>query len=257
MSERQAFLDAIATNLEDDTSRLVFADWLEENGEEEWAGFIRAHVQLLSSKVGPKPQKPKDRPAWRKESVGWQQKMEKCRIWMRRVIRSITGSTQTYPHFAEFNRGFLSQVRCTWGQWLKHQKDYLKLCPPPIPLRIDITNPQEMKLTLHASTAEYSPVKDHHAVEFIERAYPQYFLQIEGVEDWELLTDATNNYSETIVRPTIERALQRKWPSVRFYTKHVYQKGNLIYGPIGQPSQEGHSPPPGESIGGSDGVPVG
>lgn len=39
--EAAAFLRAIAANPDDDTPRLVFADWLEEHGEPERAEFVR------------------------------------------------------------------------------------------------------------------------------------------------------------------------------------------------------------------------
>jgi uncharacterized protein (TIGR02996 family) len=42
--DRAAFLAAIREAPEDDTSRLVFADWLEEHGDDQRAEFIRAQV---------------------------------------------------------------------------------------------------------------------------------------------------------------------------------------------------------------------
>ncbi|QEG29765.1 hypothetical protein GobsT_45630 [Gemmata obscuriglobus] len=45
MSDRTAFIDAILNNPNDDTARLVFADWLEEHGEPERAEFIRAQIE--------------------------------------------------------------------------------------------------------------------------------------------------------------------------------------------------------------------
>src|SRR5262245_24000733 len=48
MSERQAFLDAIVATPDDDGPRLVFADWLEEQGEGDRAEFIRLQCRLPS-----------------------------------------------------------------------------------------------------------------------------------------------------------------------------------------------------------------
>ncbi len=45
-SERDALLAAICANPEDDTPRLVFADWLQENGSSEWAALIRCECEL-------------------------------------------------------------------------------------------------------------------------------------------------------------------------------------------------------------------
>jgi uncharacterized protein (TIGR02996 family) len=45
VSERAAFISAILDNLADDTPRLVFADWLQEHGEEARAEFIRCQIE--------------------------------------------------------------------------------------------------------------------------------------------------------------------------------------------------------------------
>lgn len=46
MNERDALMRAICENPDDDTPRLVFADWLQEHGEDDRAEFIRAQVRL-------------------------------------------------------------------------------------------------------------------------------------------------------------------------------------------------------------------
>jgi uncharacterized protein (TIGR02996 family) len=46
MSERDAFLRAIAANVYEDTPRLAFADWLDERGEHDRAEFIRVQCEL-------------------------------------------------------------------------------------------------------------------------------------------------------------------------------------------------------------------
>lgn len=43
---RKAFIADIAANPEDLARRLIFADWLEDNGEPEWAEFIRVQIEL-------------------------------------------------------------------------------------------------------------------------------------------------------------------------------------------------------------------
>src|SRR6478735_626738 len=44
--QEQAFLDDIAAHVEDDAPRLVFADWLEDQGQSHRAEFIRVQCQL-------------------------------------------------------------------------------------------------------------------------------------------------------------------------------------------------------------------
>src|SRR5258708_34922191 len=41
----KGFLDDIVANIDDDTPRLVYADWLTENGQDERAEFIRVQVE--------------------------------------------------------------------------------------------------------------------------------------------------------------------------------------------------------------------
>lgn len=53
MSERDALLRAICDNPDDDTARLVFADWLQEHGDEERAEFIRLQIQLSRGNYRP------------------------------------------------------------------------------------------------------------------------------------------------------------------------------------------------------------
>src|SRR5262249_25943401 len=54
MTKRDAFLEAIAVNPHDDAVRLVFSDWLEENGDPERAEFTRTQCELASAKLAEK-----------------------------------------------------------------------------------------------------------------------------------------------------------------------------------------------------------
>lgn len=48
MSDEAALLAAIIAHPDEDTHRLVYADWLQENGREDRAEFIRVQVELAS-----------------------------------------------------------------------------------------------------------------------------------------------------------------------------------------------------------------
>jgi uncharacterized protein (TIGR02996 family) len=50
MSDRDALLATILADPADDTARLVFADWLSENGEADRGEFIRVEVELARTK---------------------------------------------------------------------------------------------------------------------------------------------------------------------------------------------------------------
>ncbi|MEO2088149.1 MAG: TIGR02996 domain-containing protein [Gemmataceae bacterium] len=51
MSDREAFVAAVAASPEDDLPRLVFADWLDENGDPERAEFVRVQCELAKPAV--------------------------------------------------------------------------------------------------------------------------------------------------------------------------------------------------------------
>ena len=54
MPGHDAFLGAVAEKPDDDGPRLVYADWLAENGDPDRAEFIRAQCELASPKLAKK-----------------------------------------------------------------------------------------------------------------------------------------------------------------------------------------------------------
>ncbi len=52
MTQERDLLRTIAREPDDDTVRLVFADWLEEHGQEDRAAFIRVQVRLSEIRPG-------------------------------------------------------------------------------------------------------------------------------------------------------------------------------------------------------------
>jgi uncharacterized protein (TIGR02996 family) len=52
MTEREALLAAVCEHPDDDTPRLVFADWLDEHGEPDRAEFIRVQIELARGADG-------------------------------------------------------------------------------------------------------------------------------------------------------------------------------------------------------------
>jgi len=63
MTRDEAFLQAILDDPEDDTPRLVYADWLEEHGQPEHAQFIRTQITL----AGLPPRDPRRPPLEKRE----------------------------------------------------------------------------------------------------------------------------------------------------------------------------------------------
>ena len=106
MSDREALLAAIRMHPDEDTPRLVFADWLDEHGEEfdGWrAAFIRGQI------AGARPKLHK-----------WM-----ARKWFAILPRDFEIRKGKYlwfhelPHAsASIVRGFIERVRCTAADWL-------------------------------------------------------------------------------------------------------------------------------------------
>ncbi len=131
MSERAAFISAILDNWADDTPRLVFADWLQENGEEARAEFIRAQINPVSLPESVRERSdPGARIAGKHGAAlggGW-----------RRAI----GVSETE---GEYVRGFLTGVEV-------HSTDYIRLAGNALELE-----PVEFELELRALYPDGTP----------------------------------------------------------------------------------------------------
>lgn len=104
-----ALLAAIIANPDEDTPRLVYADWLQENGQEERAEFIRSQCNGSNGKktnsiIG----------TWfnvfgRGFEVTW--RSSSLFLW----------SYGELPrNSATIRRGFIDRIRCTAAEWLVH-----------------------------------------------------------------------------------------------------------------------------------------
>src|SRR5262245_22517606 len=105
MSPEHAFLRAIKEKPHDDTLRLVFTDWLEENGQPERAEFVRLQVE--------RGDVPEYAPGWKEPGSHEQQLMaEHGGQWLGFWGRLEPDTWQ----FRKFRRGLL-QVQCH-AKWL-------------------------------------------------------------------------------------------------------------------------------------------
>ncbi len=133
--EAAAFLAAIAANPDDDTPRLIFADWLDEHGEPERAEFVRCQIELAK----PMPQvlaykgwqsptdttspyatcddpkeavrraelRRRERDLWTNHGWGWLNQVPVALPFVHQGHHS-------------FRRGFLSRLRCSWADCAAH-----------------------------------------------------------------------------------------------------------------------------------------
>jgi len=127
-------LFAILADPTDDTVRLAYADWLEENGHADRAEFIRVQVEL-SGHVGRRPISLLAReeallasnPSWSQvkcpdfEGASSVTLCEFCRgsgdlLRVARWRRGHRGRTKSSSRNPVFIRGFLDSVACQWGE---------------------------------------------------------------------------------------------------------------------------------------------
>jgi uncharacterized protein (TIGR02996 family) len=95
MNQEQAFLQAICEDPDDDTPRLIYADWLDEHGQPERAEFIRVQCELARL------------PRWHRR---WQH----CLAHQRHLIVGDARGLPPLPSnhsWGHFGRGFVESVR--------------------------------------------------------------------------------------------------------------------------------------------------
>ena len=106
MTEEAALLAAIRDNLADDTPRLVYADWLQEHGQQDRAEFIRRDCEYYRTRDHGHP----ETLAERNEKLP--KKHEKA--WLGPLARR--GVVESY----ETRRGFVALIELSAAQFAKH-----------------------------------------------------------------------------------------------------------------------------------------
>jgi uncharacterized protein (TIGR02996 family) len=111
MSDEDALLAAIIADPDDDTPRLVYADWLQENGDEDRAEFIR--VQIERARIEPGSDRHLE--LRRREAVLQIKHRDR---WLRQLPRRIQGARY------HFRRGFAEVVELDAHRLVNHERDY-------------------------------------------------------------------------------------------------------------------------------------
>src|SRR5262249_41266122 len=98
MTDEDAFVQSILDAPDDDTSRLVFADWLEEHGRESHAELIRVQCEL--ARLPKRSRGPKEKA-----------RREKLTARETELLSQPEFSTAGAWHRQEYERGFIAAVR--------------------------------------------------------------------------------------------------------------------------------------------------
>jgi uncharacterized protein (TIGR02996 family) len=114
MTPEDAFLQTIRENPDDDTPRLVYADWLDEKGQPERAEFIRVQCEAATLALG-------DPRRQRLETRGRKLLGRHAAAWLGRLNGSLRQRL--------FRRGFLEQVRIDARPFLTHIDALFRLGP--------------------------------------------------------------------------------------------------------------------------------
>jgi uncharacterized protein (TIGR02996 family) len=114
-SQEEAFLADIVEHPDDDTVRLIFADWLEEQGDGDRAEFIRVQIEL--EKLSPTHRdrsrlRRREQELWKKHSNEWKKEVQ---AWAQKKVA--------------FERGFAAHISCTGRELMAGLKGVLARAP--------------------------------------------------------------------------------------------------------------------------------
>lgn len=111
MTDRDAFIRTICESPDDDAPRLVFADWLEEHGDQEWARFIRMRP-----------------PEVKMDTFNLGAALTMCRVKIAGInVLSYFG--QVNPPQATIRHGFISRIRLPLAAFMEHARELFQAAP--------------------------------------------------------------------------------------------------------------------------------
>jgi uncharacterized protein (TIGR02996 family) len=117
-SDERAFLDAICADPADDTARLVYADWLAENGEVDRGEFIRVEIELARTP-------PTEEADERRRAVLFARRAE----LLKKHKSAWLAPFGTFAKESAFERGFVQSVEVAADEFLQHAEKWLALTP--------------------------------------------------------------------------------------------------------------------------------
>lgn len=122
MSDRAAFLRAIAADPADDTARLAFADWLDENGEPDRAEFIRVQIRLGDTDR---------RKSWKElgDLADWVRREEDLLKTHRDAWLGPLAGQWGHEFDIDFRRGFVDKIEAFGSLLIRHDEAIAEYCP--------------------------------------------------------------------------------------------------------------------------------
>ena len=118
MNERDALLKAVCDNPDDDTPRLVFADWLDEHDEPDRAEFIRLQIEIAGLPDGKKKTKlrTREKKLLGKHAEEWTEPLEEF-------------ADSYFGEPFEFRRGFVEDIGADPETFAERAEELFALAP--------------------------------------------------------------------------------------------------------------------------------
>jgi uncharacterized protein (TIGR02996 family) len=130
MTTEEAFVAEICADPASDGVRLIFSDWLDENGQPERAEFIRIQCELDRICFGgwtpTLADKPVLEPLRRRER---ELLVLHGREWVGAALGSCADHVMWRPLERMFRRGFVARLECTLANWLEHGPEVVRRQP--------------------------------------------------------------------------------------------------------------------------------
>jgi uncharacterized protein (TIGR02996 family) len=128
-----AFVTAIIAEPDDDTRRLVAADFLEEHGEADRAAFVRVQIELARLNASELSHSPEADELRKKERAFLGPKSDYAPLWAAEecpeLVRVVPHGRASSPlarlqvegtERLTWRRGFVEEIRCPAAEWLRH-----------------------------------------------------------------------------------------------------------------------------------------
>lgn len=205
MSDEDALLAAIAAHPEEDTPRLVYADWLDEHGQPIRAEFIRVQIAIAQKEHLPRAILNRYVDLFKRN----QELLDNHCHELLGPLTALPANTEI-----EFRRGFPSTVELSVEDFLKHSLLLVSIRPQPNVevtavlrrLRSFLTNPYKGCVTkLSGYSEEIEDAELHYPgdialMDGIERMTRLAVLDLEGCWVGDLHCDLAYNYSVPSLR---------------------------------------------------------
>lgn len=227
MSDSEAFLKNIIDFPSDDTPRLVYADWIDERGESDRAEFIRVQCELATGD----PRCQRSSLAFKAcifldRLISKERRCERCKRWAWLCVREkelLVMAKHWFPLWetlwagseadwrmreppAEFSRGFVQSVTCTWDDWIAHHAAIIATTPLQ-----NVTLTSQPGLEVGGPDANYSR---------------ECSLNNKGAVIVSKRIEYLTNHLVAVQRILLE-LLRVKWPRISFSLRHLPNFNNV------------------------------